>query len=118
MDKPPPPYSPPNAPYPAAAPSAPAYNATPTTVIVHQPTVATATFHRSPVGTTCPFCHNYGVTRVQLESGCLPWLLCGIMCFFGLFWGCCLIPFFLDSTKSARHFCTSCKRQIGFYSPM
>uniref|UniRef100_A0AA85JHS5 LITAF domain-containing protein n=1 Tax=Trichobilharzia regenti TaxID=157069 RepID=A0AA85JHS5_TRIRE len=114
MDKPPPPYYQPSAPYPVAPPysyppnsqsnqppnigfvgsayqpvAAATYNVPPTTVVV-QPTVAGAVFHRSPVGTTCPFCHNYGMTRVELESGCLPWLLCGIMCFFGLFWGCCL----------------------------
>ncbi|CAH8645487.1 unnamed protein product [Schistosoma intercalatum] len=88
------------------------------TVIVHQPTVTTTVYHRYPVGITCPFCHNSGVTRVRLESGCLPWLLCGILCFFGFFFGCCLIPFCLDSTKSARHFCPSCNRQVGYYSPL
>ncbi|VDO76761.1 unnamed protein product [Schistosoma mattheei] len=52
-------------------------------MIVHQPTVTTTAYHRYPVGITCPFCHNSGITRVRLESGCLPWLLCGILCFFG-----------------------------------
>ncbi|CAH8637654.1 unnamed protein product [Schistosoma guineensis] len=136
MDKPPPPYSPPTAPYPTQDPcpyplypqiNQPTSNvfmgsgyqpAPPATVIVHQPTVTTTAYHRYPVGITCPFCHNSGITRVRLESGCLPWLLCGILCFFGFFFGCCLIPFCLDSTKSARHFCPSCNRQVGYYSPL
>ncbi|CAH8588335.1 unnamed protein product [Schistosoma turkestanicum] len=139
----PPPYYPPTAPYPTQAPysypsypqtnqppnigfigsgyqpaNAPTYGAPPTTVVVNQPTVIAIAYHRSPVGITCPYCHNFGMTRVQLESGYLPWLLCGIMCFFGLFFGCCLIPFCMDSIKSARHFCPSCHRQVGYYSPM
>nr|CAX70247.1 Lipopolysaccharide-induced tumor necrosis factor-alpha factor homolog [Schistosoma japonicum] len=142
MDKPPPPYSPPSAPYPTQTPyssslypqsnqpvigfvgsgyqypTPPTYNPPPTTVIVHQPTIVAVAYRRSPVSLVCPHCGYCGMTRVRLESGCLPWLLCGIMCFFGLFWGCCLIPFCLDSTKSARHFCPACNHQVGFYSPM
>ncbi|TGZ65442.1 hypothetical protein CRM22_005862 [Opisthorchis felineus] len=91
------------------------------TVYVQQPTAATVTavqFHRHPVTMTCPHCRYYGPTRVHTESGCLAWVLCLVMCFFGLWFGCCLIPFCLDSTKDATHYCGSCHRPLGRYAPL
>ena len=53
-----------------------------------------------------------GMTRCEHESGLATWLVCGGCCLFGLWLGCCLIPFCLNDMKDTRHICTNCKKTI------
>jgi lipopolysaccharide-induced tumor necrosis factor-alpha factor len=61
-----------------------------------------------------PFYHLIfqGMTSVTYESGLGTWLVCGGICLFGLWAGCCLIPFCINDLKDANHICTNCKKLI------
>jgi lipopolysaccharide-induced tumor necrosis factor-alpha factor len=76
-------------------------------VIIQQPRFGT-----HPVMTVCPFCQHQGQTKVDHESGLGTWLVAGGICLFGLWLGCCLIPFCINDLKDARHYCANCKKTI------
>ncbi|KAL7078375.1 hypothetical protein ACQ4LE_002439 [Meloidogyne hapla] len=64
------------------------------------------------------YCHNCKqqvLTRVNYVSGTFAWLLCFLFLLFGLFCGCCCIPFCVDSCKDGEHRCTQCDNYIGTY---
>jgi len=61
----------------------------------------------------CQFCGAQMVTTTETQSGLLTWLLAGGLCIFGLFFGCCLVPFFIDSTKDVQHSCPHCNQVVG-----
>jgi hypothetical protein len=52
----------------------------------------------SPMNTTCPNCKLTGMTDVDYEVGCGTWAAAGVIGLFCWF-GCCLIPFFIDNYK-------------------
>ncbi len=52
-----------------------------------------------PVACNCPFCHQPIVTRTEKELGLAVWLSSALICVFGCFCGCCLIPFCMDDMK-------------------
>ncbi|CAL8102232.1 unnamed protein product [Calicophoron daubneyi] len=122
-----PPYPQAQGPYPYVAGTpqvayaGPNYGVPPQTTVVVQPSsvsVTTITFGRDPILLTCPHCHHYGLTNVHPEAGCLAWLICGLLCLFGFWLGCCLIPFCVDADKNVKHTCASCHRQVGYYAPL
>ena len=43
-------------------------------------------------------------------------LLCVVLCLFGLVFGCCLIPFCVDSVKDVIHKCPNCGAVIARYN--
>lgn len=88
-----------------------------TTVIV-QPSVAIANFSDNPIQLRCPKCNAEIMTSTHYETGTLSWILCLILCFFGFFMGCCLIPFCIDSAKDVVHTCPNCNQHIGRYNRM
>ncbi|KAF7634980.1 LITAF domain-containing protein [Meloidogyne graminicola] len=63
----------------------------------------------------CSSCKQQVQTKVKYVAGTFAWLLCFLFMLFGLFCGCCCIPFCVDSCKDAEHFCTQCNTYIGTY---
>uniref|UniRef100_A0A1I8IXZ4 LITAF domain-containing protein n=1 Tax=Macrostomum lignano TaxID=282301 RepID=A0A1I8IXZ4_9PLAT len=68
-------------------------------------------FRELPVTMTCPHCHASISTQVTMDTGLLPWLICGGLCLFGCWLGCCLIPFCMDGVKDAIHTCPQCRKR-------
>ncbi|KAM7542626.1 hypothetical protein Aperf_G00000015359 [Anoplocephala perfoliata] len=64
----------------------------------------------------CTSCRREVLTDVNYESGLLTWLLVAIICLFGGWMGCCLIPLCCDCDKDVWHKCPSCKAALGKYS--
>ncbi len=52
-----------------------------------------------PMACTCPHCHQPVVTRAEKDVGVAVWLSALVLCIFGCFCGCCLIPFCIDDIK-------------------
>jgi len=52
-----------------------------------------------PIACNCPYCHQPIVTKPEKDSGLAVWLPAIILCLFGCFCGCCLIPFCVDDLK-------------------
>ncbi|XP_022091691.1 lipopolysaccharide-induced tumor necrosis factor-alpha factor homolog [Acanthaster planci] len=86
------------------------YQAGQTTIIATQ-----TIFSAFPMMVTCPQCTQHVTTRVHYVTGLLTWLLAVLMCLFGLFLGCCLIPFCFDGCKDAIHSCPNCHCVLGTY---
>jgi len=61
----------------------------------------------------CPSCHAQIFTRVDYVSGTAAWVICLVIALFGGIFGCCLIPFCIDSLKDAYHHCPNCNVQVG-----
>ncbi|TRY78869.1 hypothetical protein TCAL_10651 [Tigriopus californicus] len=66
-----------------------------------------------PAKLKCPQCHQMIKTRVTSSSGLGAWLACAGCAIFGLVFGCCLIPFCIDSMKVYNHYCPSCNTYLG-----
>ncbi|KAM9305104.1 lipopolysaccharide-induced tumor necrosis factor-alpha factor [Gastrophryne carolinensis] len=81
------------------------------TVYVQQP----ITFHDRPLQMCCPYCTRMTTTRLVYSSGALAWLSCGGLCLLGCGFGCCLIPFCIDSLKDVDHYCSNCQALLGTY---
>uniref|UniRef100_A0A8C1XJW3 Lipopolysaccharide-induced TNF factor n=1 Tax=Cyprinus carpio TaxID=7962 RepID=A0A8C1XJW3_CYPCA len=56
-------------------------------------------FGSVPVQAHCPVCSQNVITRLEHTSGALAWLSCAGLAIFGCIYGCCLIPFCVDSLK-------------------
>ena len=63
----------------------------------------------------CPNCKQMVTTEVKYVSGLFTWILVFLFILFGLFCGCCLIPFCMRSCKDAEHKCSQCHGYIGTY---
>ncbi|BFU20538.1 hypothetical protein CL6EHI_174170 [Entamoeba histolytica] len=59
----------------------------------------------------CPHCNKLITTEVTYESGSLVFILCCVLCCFGLLCFSC-IPCCLDGLKDAHHKCPICKRLL------
>ena len=70
-----------------------------TAVITTIATTGTSSLRETPATVTCQYCHNTTITQTEYKSGLLTWAICCGVSFFGCIFGCCLIPFFVDSTK-------------------
>ncbi|XP_034987661.1 lipopolysaccharide-induced tumor necrosis factor-alpha factor [Zootoca vivipara] len=81
------------------------------TVYVQAPLV----FHDRPVQMICPACQKTILTRLSHNSGALTWLACGGLFLVGCVFGCCLIPFCVDSLQDVDHYCPSCNALVGTY---
>lgn len=69
----------------------------------------------SPVQTVCHNCKANIFTQTKYESGIAAWLIAGGCCLFGLWCGCCLLPFCIDSCKDVEHYCPNCRALVGRY---
>lgn len=89
-----------------------------TTIVTTQPTPAIVTnvyFGQTPVTMNCFRCQSMIVTATQQNTGVFAWLICMVLIFFGCWFGCCLIPFCMDSCQDVIHTCPNCKAQLGAY---
>ncbi|XP_038055104.1 LITAF domain-containing protein-like [Patiria miniata] len=116
MEPPPEKYPPPGETTPmiGAQPPAVAVNyvqPAPATTIISSPCGMT----ECPTQVTCPACHHIIVTRTTYTPGALTWVLCLVICLFGGFLGCCLIPFCLDFCQDVVHSCPTCNSVVGKY---
>ncbi|XP_051995688.1 lipopolysaccharide-induced tumor necrosis factor-alpha factor homolog [Xyrauchen texanus] len=66
-----------------------------------------------PVQVHCPVCAQNVVTQLRYTSGALAWLSCAGLAIFGCIYGCCLIPFCVDSLKDVTHHCPNCNNVLG-----
>ncbi|XP_043945011.1 lipopolysaccharide-induced tumor necrosis factor-alpha factor homolog isoform X2 [Protopterus annectens] len=97
----------------------PGYPAPPQPVTVQTVIVQPAVrFGDHPVQMTCPSCQQAVVTSVSHRAGLLTWLSCGGLVLFGCVFGCCLIPFCIDSLQDADHQCPNCHTILGTYKPL
>ncbi|XP_055327291.1 LITAF domain-containing protein-like isoform X2 [Paramacrobiotus metropolitanus] len=105
MPPPPPayPYPPPNS-YQHGAPVS--------TVIITSPGVCLSQY---PTQLECPNCRQHVVTTTEFENGGLTYALMGLLCLFGCWLGCCLIPTCVDECKDVLHTCPNCKVFVGRY---
>lgn len=72
-------------------------------------------FGSVPVQAHCPVCTQNVITRMEHTSGALAWLSCAGLAIFGCFYGCCLIPFCVDSLKDVIHHCPNCSSVLGVH---
>ena len=75
-------------------------------------------FSKHPASLTCQHCNAAVVTRTRAETGTITWVSAGAMVLFGLWLGCCLIPFCIDDLKDTVHECPNCNRVIDVYKPL
>ncbi|KFD45159.1 hypothetical protein M513_13964, partial [Trichuris suis] len=75
-------------------------------------------FGADPVHVQCANCGSMVTTEVKPVAGTLSWVLCMTCALFGLFFGCCLIPFCVPSLQDVEHHCPNCKTLLGTYRRM
>lgn len=85
---------------------------------VHATVIVGQQLTDTPAVITCASCHQNITTRVAYSAGLLAWLIFGIICLFGCWLGCCLIPFCVDSCKDVDHFCPNCNHHIYKFKRM
>ncbi|XP_005110474.1 cell death-inducing p53-target protein 1 homolog [Aplysia californica] len=105
-------YAPP--PQPGYAPQ----SQTHTTVVVAQPLGgalpgANIRYMQSPALIVCQHCQATVTTSMHYEVGLLTWIIVGVLCLFGCWLGCCLIPLCIDATKDVEHRCPNCQNVNG-----
>jgi len=71
-----------------------------------------------PVAITCPFCYQSVVTKPIAKVGLMTWTACFVLILFGLFLGCCLVPFCLKDFKDIYHVCPNCKYTVDVFKKM
>ena len=87
----------------------------PPPAIVVQP-VVTFLGHK-PSTTQCMKCRQQVITTVRYEISGMTWLVAFLICVFGGFIGCCLIPFCVPGCQDAVHTCPSCHTTLGRKHP-
>ncbi|KXJ29847.1 Lipopolysaccharide-induced tumor necrosis factor-alpha factor-like [Exaiptasia diaphana] len=69
-----------------------------------------------PINVICPYCQARIMTSIVLEDGNLTYFAASALCVLGCWFGCCLIPFCMDSCKDVIHICGNCRAPIGKYN--
>ena len=75
-------------------------------------------FSKYPTELICQHCNALVVTEPRAVVGSTAWLVCFFCIIFGLWLGCCLIPFCIDACKDFHHDCPNCKKTIEIYKPL
>eukprot|EP00727_Mastigamoeba_balamuthi_P002547 m51a1_g1229 hypothetical protein (1448) ;mRNA; f:519865-527601 len=68
-----------------------------------------------PANVRCQYCNATVTTVTSFTPGLLTWGSAGVMCVFGLWLGCCCVPFCIDSMQDVEHRCPSCQRIVGMH---
>ncbi|XP_062581068.1 LITAF domain-containing protein-like [Saccostrea cucullata] len=89
-----------------------------TTVVMAGHPVMGHIFRETSVPMQCPYCRANITTSTSYETGTLTWIICGVLILFGLWLGCCLIPFCIDGCKDVIHTCPNCNQVVGKYNRM
>ncbi|XP_062610125.1 lipopolysaccharide-induced tumor necrosis factor-alpha factor homolog [Saccostrea cucullata] len=89
-----------------------------TTVVMHHHQPNIHMFRELPVRMRCQYCSAEITTSTTYETGTLTWVIAGILLLFGLWLGCCLIPFCVDGCKDVVHRCPSCQQVVGKFNRM
>jgi len=71
-----------------------------------------------PQNVQCPSCHGTSVSTIQYKPGALTWLAGGLLCLFGCWLGCCLIPFCMPDLQDVEHRCSVCGKYMGTHMRM
>ena len=61
----------------------------------------------------CPSCRMNVSTNITHRVNSSNWALSALLCAFGFHFGCCLIPFFVNSLKDIDHTCPRCGYVLG-----
>ncbi|XP_041367090.1 cell death-inducing p53-target protein 1 homolog [Gigantopelta aegis] len=91
------------------------------TVVVTQPGIvgpravpgSTCRYQQHQMLIICQHCSATVKTTTTYEVGLLTWAAAGLICVFGFWLGCCLIPFCIDAAKDVSHTCPSCGQLCG-----
>ena len=75
----------------------------------------TERFQNAPAMVNCTSCGAQVLTSIEYRVSSVNWALAGLLCAFGCHFGCCLVPFFINSIKDRIHVCPLCKTQLGKY---
>ena len=76
-------------------------------------------YGRNPMVMTCMHCQTQIQTSIRKEQGQTVWIMAGVICGVGLFFGLCclgLIPFCIDDLNRVEHTCPNCKSFLGAYN--
>ncbi|CAL8139168.1 unnamed protein product [Orchesella dallaii] len=76
-------------------------------------TVQNASVGRYNARVTCSNCRNEVQTLIDKKPSIVAWISAGVLVVFGLFCGCCLIPFFVDACMDTHHGCPNCGAHLG-----
>ncbi|XP_006637295.1 lipopolysaccharide-induced tumor necrosis factor-alpha factor homolog [Lepisosteus oculatus] len=112
---PPPGYGPKNTPVYPVQPQSPPVTCHPVVSVQSVYVQPGLVFSDHPVVMNCPACRQMITTQLEYNSGALAWLSCAGLAIFGCIYGCCLIPFCVDSLKDVTHYCPNCKNVLGVY---
>ena len=63
----------------------------------------------------CPKCGEHVSTTIRAETSAIQHIFAFCCCIFGLWLGCCLVPYCMDDLKQVTHSCPSCGATLGTY---
>lgn len=97
-------------------PPGPGYQAVPVVTSQTQIVVASQVrYGQNPMTVQCPHCQQTVTTSLGTQTGMLTWLSAGLICLFGCWAGCCLIPFCIPDLQDVTHQCPNCHKHLGTY---
>lgn len=65
-----------------------------------------------PKKLTCPYCNEHVETKVDYQIGSAAITMCA----FTMPCLVCWVPLVFNRFKDAKHYCTSCERQLGYFA--
>lgn len=117
-DDPPPPYPAATTPYLYATPMQQGHALPVLPVMEYHyipPLGLEVTYRDWPMHVICQYCAADVRTSTHYRSGCMTYLLCGLLTMCGCFLGCCLVPFCIDGCKDVIHTCPNCDQVVGHF---
>lgn len=83
--------------------------------IKQQKKAAPLSFTEKSMFLKCPYCHVTVETVTKYSVGRQSFAVAMMVCAFGGWLFCCLIPLCFKKHKDVVHICPNCKRKIGIY---
>ena len=69
-----------------------------------------------PQSCVCVYCNNSITTSTEPVIGCINHLAAFCCCVLGCWYGCCLIPYNMDTLSNIAHHCPACQNRLGTYT--